>query len=37
MALEPLLLQALDGIEHVREWFDDVVEIRGQVWFTVIG
>ena len=22
MALEPLRLQALDGIEHVREWFD---------------
>jgi len=23
MALEPLRMQALDGIEHVREWFDD--------------
>ena len=23
MALEPLRLQALDGIEHVLEWFDD--------------
>ena len=22
MALEPLLLQALDGIEHLLEWFD---------------
>jgi hypothetical protein len=32
IALEPLRLQALDGIEHLPEWFDDGrIELRSGV------